>query len=336
MTPKSNVVSLCAEYHIELSFEHTLYGLSANIALRNCARQCPAGYYNNHLRGSDPLVEVPSRVEVPRPTDDLLLQPLLVHRHVRVRFDEENRRRPPVPDDDALRDESVARRTDVVLDRLCIASQSVRALDPVVVPSTGQISTGRNLYEEVASVVMPVRSAEGGMGAIARLPEDDELDKLAVQVLVGRTRVAPRHGKEAVPEALQCAQGRVRAPTSTHRHQHDAAFRVREGVDDVQPVLVRPFLVLLRHSLPRVENFVEAAELCEQLWIVVRIAHVNAEEGGELLESIEMTTRDHVQELFRGEVDPGGLDRASPILKRAQKHEGLADVAHTPSERQSV
>jgi len=99
-------------------------------------------------------MDIPSRVELPRSLDDLLLQLLQIRTH--RWFYEKRRGWPSSANNNALINKMSARSTNIVFNGFCITSQAVFAFDPIVFPTTEDIRPWRNLFEEVTSVEVSV------------------------------------------------------------------------------------------------------------------------------------------------------------------------------------
>ena len=59
-----------------------------------------------------------------------------------------------------------------------------------------------------------------------------------------------------------------------------------------------------------------------------------AEEGRKLVETVQATAVDHIQELIRREGELCGLYSARAMLEETHEHERLADMGHAPSAAQ--
>ena len=230
-------------------------------------------------------MHVPPRVEVPGPTDDVL--PQLPRLDSALWLDEERRRWPAVPDDNALRNDVAARRAHVVLDGTGVAPERVLALDPVVVTAAEEVAAGRNLAEQVARVEMPVGLAEGGVGAITGLSKYDKLEERRVGVVVpSLVSGGCCDRSEAVLRARDGAQEEGVTLATADRDQHGSAFRVPEEVAESEAVAPRPVLLFLREREAGEQDLVEAFEESEQFGVLAGIAEVHGEECGELREAV--------------------------------------------------
>jgi len=70
-------------------------------------------------------------------------------------------------------------------DLLRITPEAVLTLDPIIFSTPRKVLSGFNLEEEVASMEVTVRVPQRRVGAVARLGQDDELQKSAGRTLVG-------------------------------------------------------------------------------------------------------------------------------------------------------
>lgn len=91
--------------------------LSPNIALCSGTREGPTFDDDNVFCGGDALVDIATRMKLPRPSDDFLLEPLGVHGARLGSLDEQGGGRSAVANDDTLENKFTTGSAEVVLDR---------------------------------------------------------------------------------------------------------------------------------------------------------------------------------------------------------------------------
>ena len=81
-----------------------------------------------------------------------------------------------------------------------------------------------------------------------------------------------------------------------------------------------PGFLLAPQGESTVEDLVKLNEGLKELRVGFGVAEVVAEEGGELLEAVQSTSSDHVEQFFRGERDSRGLNSTRAMAQRTNQH----------------
>jgi len=106
-----------AVYAIKQFLVLVLNCLSSDVTLGSGTGESAAIDDDDMFGGSDAFVDVAARIELSRPPDEFLLEPLGVHRAFLRSLDEQGRRRPAVANDNALENKFSTGGAEVVLDR---------------------------------------------------------------------------------------------------------------------------------------------------------------------------------------------------------------------------
>lgn len=154
-------------HSIEQLLVLVLNRLSSNVAFGGGTWESATFDNDDVFRGCDALVDIATRMKLPRSPDNFLLELLVLHCAFFRSLDEQSGRRSPVANDNALENEFTAGGAEVVLDRselvndkrllmmwtlsgvdsLCVAPETVLTLDPIIFSASRKVLPCFNLEE---------------------------------------------------------------------------------------------------------------------------------------------------------------------------------------------